>query len=542
METNILNELRELDRSKVNHLLTDRLGEGTQMLAYSVAYIISKCSGRLPEIFDAFLSEYDIKSQLSPILYNETHDKWEQLNSLASSYPNKEFMAFLLFENLSARRSRLEATPAGLCKLASKVLKIDGNQSIADLCTGTGNFIRECIADGGHGTFFGNDTDENNRIIAMMRADILGDNINISSEDTFRVARSFDRIICNIPFGRKWREFDRTHEGNDAADWLFAKRCISLLEDNGKAVCIVTNGCTWNLSDIKMRKEFVDAGYIEAIIALPNNMFEFSSIGTSLIVLSKGNKDIAFVDATNICTPSRRTNTFTDKDISAILDKLNNCKHIPLSHVAAENYDLYPRTYTNKMQFEENAVPFESLIKRITRGAQISSADLDKLVCSEQTNTRLLMLSNMNSGVISEDLPYISELNKRYEKYCAKHGNLILTKNGYPVKTAIVTDDDATKLLVNGNLYLIELDVSKVYPYYIKAYLDSQHGQEQLRGICVGATILNIPIEALKKLMIPLRSRNEQAEIARDYKRRQQRVLRLRQELSEAENELTRYF
>ena len=41
METKKINELRELDRSRVNHLLTDRLGEGTQMSAYSAAYIIS---------------------------------------------------------------------------------------------------------------------------------------------------------------------------------------------------------------------------------------------------------------------------------------------------------------------------------------------------------------------------------------------------------------------------------------------------------------------------------------------------------------------
>ena len=542
METKKINELRELDRNSVNHLLINRLGEGTQMLAYSAAYIISKCNGQIPESFDDFLSEYDIKAQISPILYNETSDKWEQLSSLATLCPVDEFTSFLLFENIRLHRPRQEATPTGVCQLASKILKIEDMHRTADLCTGTGNFIRECIADGVKGEFFGNDIDMNIRIIAMMRADILGSNITISAEDTFRVSKSFDRIFCNYPFNRRIREFDRSNDNNASADWYFVEKCVSLLEENGKAVCIMTNGSTWNMSDRNKRKEFVEEGYIEAVIALPNNMFDFSSIGTSLVVLSKGNNEVAFVDATNMFTPARRINTLTDKDIATILKALNNCKHVHKSEIRKENYDLYPRTYTNKIEFEENSVPFESLIRRITRGAQISSSNLDQLVCAEKTNKRLLMLSSMNSGVISEDLPYISELDKRYEKYCAKDGNMILTKNGYPVKTAIVSIVDDTVILVNGNLYIIEFDTTKVDPYYVKAYLDSQHGQEQLKSICVGGTILNIPIEPLKKLMIPLRSRNEQNEIAREYKMRQKRVLRLRRELSEAEIALSKLF
>ena len=258
METKKLNELRSLDRSKAYHILTDRLGEGTQMLAYSAAYIISKCNGHIPESFDAFLSEYDVKAQISPILYNETSNKWEQLSSLATFCPVDEFTAFLLFENIRLHCPRQEATPTGVCQLASKVLKIEKWHRTADLCTGTGNFIRECIADGAQGNFFGNDIDMNFRIIAMMRADILDSNITISAEDTFRISKSFDRIFCNYPFNMRIRELDRSANTNTAADWYFVEKCVSLLEEKGKAVCIMTNGSTWNMSDKDKRKEFVE--------------------------------------------------------------------------------------------------------------------------------------------------------------------------------------------------------------------------------------------------------------------------------------------
>ena len=96
--------------------------------------------------------------------------------------------------------------------------------------------------------------------------------------------------------------------------------------------------------------------------------------------------------------------------------------------------------------------------------------------------------------------------------------------------------------LVNGNLYIVEIDNAKIKPFYLKAYLDSQQGQAQLRSILVGTAKLNLPVEALKGLMIPIFSMAEQKRISEKYIRKQQEVIRLQEQLDKAERELTEFF
>lgn len=76
----------------------------------------------------------------------------------------------------------------------------------------------------------------------------------------------------------------------------------------------------------------------------------------------------------------------------------------------------------------KNGVPFESVIKNITRGAQIKASVLDEIVSDEPTNMQYLMLANLQDGIISDDLPYLKEMNPKYEKYCIKNGSLVISK------------------------------------------------------------------------------------------------------------------
>ena len=38
------------------------------------------------------------------------------------------------------------------------------------------------------------------------------------------------------------------------------------------------------------------------------------------------------------------------------------------------------------------------------------------------------MLANIQDGIISDDLPYLKEMNPKYEKYCIKNGSLVISK------------------------------------------------------------------------------------------------------------------
>ena len=99
-----------------------------------------------------------------------------------------------------------------------------------------------------------------------------------------------------------------------------------------------------------------------------------------------------------------------------------------------------------------------------------------------------------------------------------KDKSLVLSKIGMPIfKSAVAQVDDGTKIIANGNLFVIELDEKKVNPYYIQAFLASDLGEAVLKNIYAGDTILNLTLDKLKKMVIPLPSMEDQNKMADKY-------------------------
>ncbi|SFW22310.1 N-6 DNA methylase [Ruminococcus flavefaciens] len=530
------------NRTKYNIL--SAIGDAPWILIYPIAYIIAKTGGQTTDDFNSFIEEYNIEMQLYHIL-SQVRDKWDIVNELSKTCSAEACKFLLLYDDSLSQTERFEETPSGVNLLAAKLMNISSGKKVADLCTGTLSFIRQCISLGLNCNYLGSEIDSKALSIAMLRADILG-NVTITSEDSLKISGKYDYVFCHSPFGLKWRYYYPDCRHSASADWLFAKKCVELLDNGGKAVCIMTNGSTRNNCDKQMRERFIKLGYIETIIALPEKIYSNTAISSTLMVFSKENKSVNFIDASDNFLRTRRTNILSDENILQILSVVG--KNTPISYVArneeiADNdYELYPKNYTEKQPDIPNAVLFSDLITRITRGAQIKANELDTLVCESETDTRLLMLSDMSKGIISDKLPYLSKIEKRYEKYCANDGDIILSKNGYPVKTAVTNISGNEKILVNGNLYIIEIDKSRIEPYYLKAYFDSEKGQAQLKSICVGVTLPNIPIEALKKLQIPMCPLSEQKIIADKYLKKQQEVIDLQKKLDTIEQELKEFF
>lgn len=90
----------------------------------------------------------------------------------------------------------------------------------------------------------------------------------------------------------------------------------------------------------------------------------------------------------------------------------------------------------------------------------------------------------------------------------------------------------------NGNLYIIELDEEKADPYYLAAFFGSEQGTAALRSITVGATIPNIGVEQLTKLVIPIPPIEKQKEIADKYKTVKDEITMLQLKLEKAKNRM----
>lgn len=454
-------------------------------------------------------------------------------------------------------------TPSSVVNLATSILQIADKENVAEIGCGAGSFLIKAFSENANAQYSGYEINVDSYIAAKIRSELLSDNIQVFLKDAFSLLYEtnckFDKVFSNYPFGLQQRnlsggaeylkELEQKFPGISKAtssDWIFNYLLFHITKDTGKAVGIMTNGSTWNSNDMPIRKYFVEGGMIEAVISMPKKLFSYTSIPTSLVVFSHGNSSIRMVDATNICQQGRRQNEFSPSDIQTIVHALSSdseySRLISLEELRGNDYILNLGRYNTHREVIENGVPFGEIIKSITRGAPCTARQLDDMVSDKVTNMQYLMLSNIQNGLIDENLPYLIGIEPKYEKYCLKNDDLILSKNGYPYKVAIASVKEGQKILANGNLYIIEVDKERANPYYLKAFFESEHGVSALKSITVGATIPNIGVEMLKGLVIPLPSLEEQNRIAQKYQATLDEIAVLKLRLENAVNRLYHIF
>ena len=454
------------------------------------------------------------------------------------------------------------ATPKSINKLATSILDIKPKEDVADICCGFGSFIIEAWKKEDKANYFGCEKISPYVNCIRIRTSLLAGEFSFFAEDAFKLvedkSNKYDKVFSNYPFKVRISDLECEEYLNHlreripsiskatTSDWIYNALLCDLLKENGKAVAIMTNGSTWNRTDKAVRQYFIENGLLEAIISLPAKLFSATPIPTSMIILSKGNDSVKIVDATNIFEAERRGNVLSDKNIETILSELkedgNHSITVSKDKLRENEYNLNYDRYAGQENNLENLVAFDSVIENISRGAAIKADELDKITTNEITNKNYLMLGNIHDGIIDEELPYLSVIEKNLEKYCLKRNNLILSKNGYPFKIAIATPKEGQQILANGNLYIIEVNEEKANPYYIKAFFESEQGIAALKSIVVGSTIPNIGVESLKSLKIPIPSLEEQNKIAEKYQATQDEIKVLKLRLAKAVDRLYHIF
>lgn len=483
-----------------------------------------------------------------------TEDIWsELLDTVMDSISKGEYtVEDLAIFSLNFTGIDSYSTPKFILKLANSILDIQPDDKVADIQCGSGDFIIEAWKTQEKASFFGCDDFTPLANSCYIRTDLLDGKFDIENIDPFELvennSKKFDKIFSHYPLkvrisdlgcGKDYlnRLSERIPSISKAttSDWIYNSLLCDLLNENGKAVAIMTNGSTWNRTDKAVRQYFIENGFVEAVISLPAKLFApYTGISTSMIIFSKGNSSVRIVDATNFFESGRRKNELSDENIMSIISALQEdgqySIRISNEELRENEYNLNFNRYTKYKMLMENMVAFDSVIKNITRGAAIKADELDKITTNEVTNKNYLMLGNIQDGIIDEELPYLSEIEKNLEKYCLKYNNLVFSKNGYPFKIAVATPKEGQQILANGNLYVIEIDEEKANPYYLKSFFESEQGISLLKSIVVGSTIPNIGVESLKSLPIPLPSIEEQNKIAQKYQAAQDevKILKLR--------------
>lgn len=493
-------------------------------------------------------------------MFRNAGDKTDFAVNAASQYTVMELESFLASAPKPVGKCENDVTtPEYITNLVKGILRIGCGDTVADFGCGYGDFLFS-VSQEGYTSAYGIEINDDVKQVAEIRSELFDIPIHFEKGDMFKLDENakFDKIFSNYPLGlgtkasngvdyldvirKKVPDINRL----SSADWVFNSLLIDHISENGKAVAIMTNGSTFNMTDSLIREYFIKQGLVEAVIALPAKLFDYTSISTSMIVLSKNNTSVRMIDASGLCSQGRRQNILTEDNIHSILEQINEdgdiSKSVPVKEIEERGYVLDPKRYLVKGSKIENGVEFGSVIRKVTRGAQLKASELDEMVSEGPTNVQYIMLANIQNGMIEDELPYLKELSDKYDKYCVGNRNLLLSKNGAPYKVAIAEVEKGKRILGNGNLFIIELDENRVHPYYIKALFDSDYGKSLLDSISVGTSLPNISLDALKKLVIPVPEYKTQERIASEYKIKMDEIKELKEKIKRTEEDMRIFF
>lgn len=513
---------------------------------------------------DAFCKSINADENRFAFLESCLGDAWQMVVGQRFRYNGNALKSIILFfEDRDMRFGDEGRTPVSISRLACKLFGFTDNDEIADFGLGSAAFTIEAYLSNPTLRFFGIEINASTKEIAAIRLEVLGCEIELEHGNILDMdadSHQYQHIFSNYPFGLRLREigFDRNRllqkisqkaaefTKSVSSDWFFNASIVECLTETGRGIAVMTNGSTWNTLDKSARKYFIKNGYLEAVIALPERLFESTTIPTTMIIISRNNERTMLVDATGLCEKGRRFNTFSDAQIEqiayAVTHETPNSRFVSQDELIDNDFVINPTRYLTEDIVVENGVPFASIIKSITRGAPLKASELDEMVSEEPTDYQYLMLANIQRGQIDAELPYIKGIQDSQRKYCLKNHALILSKNGAPFKVAVAEVPKGKTILANGNLYIIEIDEDKADPYFVKAFLESEKGIALLKSITVGATIPNIGVEALKKIPIPQIPLEEQHALAARYLAKTDEIALLQRKLQKAYEELSHIY
>lgn len=548
-------ELKEIDFSGYQQALIKYLrhnyGEDvfirSVLLSYIFYWMKKHNSNNLNQIYREILNS-QMKKRVKDKLLSLLEIINEEVLDLAFSFDMDTIKAYILFsKDPIFSKSNEDTSPDSIISLADKILAPKEGQVVADFCSGLGNYLLYTSLKRGKCDLVGVELNLDNAIVSNIKQRLVDREISTINENLFfyKSYKKFDRIFSDYPFSQKTIDLynslkDQTHDydylkhnnNNASADWEYNKRIMASLKDDGRALVIMSNAGLWNDADIDYRRTFLRNGWIEAVINLPDRLFASMQKETSLLVLSKDNAKIKFIDARMMYVNMRRKNRLSESLVGNIVDGL---KSSDKGFMEINYSDIkYPFILTEgKLRKEKKhtkTISLDSVVLGIRRGAGISSSQLNKLFTEVGGNCKYLQINNLEEGRIKGKLQAININKENFKRFILDESDLVLTKNGLPFKAMVYKDIDYD-ILVSGNFYIIKIDQDKYNPVFLKEFFESKFGQNVLIGNSKGTNIRTVSIKDLRKLQIPDIDIDQQDDMVKKIKDIELDILQLKDEL-----------
>lgn len=317
------------------------------------------------------------------------------------------------FASAEGKRGGEFYTPRSIVKLLVEILSPYENARIFDPACGSGGmfvqsseFLRLHKQDRSKISFYGQESNQTTLRLCKMNLAIRGivGQIELGNsyyDDKFPDLRA-DFVIANPPFNVDWepgRLSDKdprikygTPPGSNA-NFLWIQHFIHHLSPNGMAGFVMANGAlAVSGREGEIRKKMIEDDLVDIIIACPPKLFYNVALPVSLWFVSKNKKngrfrdrtgEILFIDARETFEKiSKKQVTFTNEHIQKIAntthawrgetdagsyeDIAGFCKSAKKEEIIKNGYVLTPGRYVGIAEEEEDGVPFEEKMEKLS--------------------------------------------------------------------------------------------------------------------------------------------------------------------------------
>jgi len=189
--------------------------------------------------------------------------------------------------------------------------------------------------------------------------------------------QQFDRVIANPMWNQDYSKYDLQESQEygrfsygfppkNKADWAWIQHMLASCNKEGKVGVVLDNGALFrSRSEGKIRKKVLEDDLIEAVIALPENLFYNTSSPGCLIIFNKDkpkerHNKVVFIYAEEDYEEGSNQNFLRDEDIGKVVNAYREfediekyCRVADMEEIERNDYNLNVPRYVDTTEPEE---------------------------------------------------------------------------------------------------------------------------------------------------------------------------------------------
>lgn len=333
-------ELREVDFEEIyrerhakyiGHMMNEYVRMIFEEVDFGNRYIFGKDSILLKEMIEE-IGELDLR----PSVLKDT----KMLSKVCRRFTKR------IIEQ-ETRMSGIEYIPEEVAGLMTQIMGIQEHECVYDPCCGAGGLLLEAskLVDDSKGYLYGETSQGMMKDLAKINFIFEGQtNYTVLKKNSLmtlvekqpKIYNKFDVSMSNIRFSKhNWT--DELRRSDNIYEWLtwgvpsasgieyaYISHMLHALKEGGRMAVIVHHGVLFRGGrEQKIREELIKQNLLDAVIGLPSNLFNRSSIAVCLLIFKKNrvNQDVLFIDASSemYYQKERMINHLTEAGIQSII-------------------------------------------------------------------------------------------------------------------------------------------------------------------------------------------------------------------------------